>query len=86
MLERAVDVDPSAPSHTVDYGPFILSQLARTHLTLRHYVVQIWARYPPDEAEKMLERAVDVNPSAAPALLNLGWIYQQRNKADGVCV
>ena len=34
--------------HTVDYEPFIKSQLTRTKSTLRPWVVQIWSRYPPE--------------------------------------
>jgi len=34
------------PLHTVDYGPFIKSQLASTQLTSVPYVVQTWSRYP----------------------------------------
>ena len=30
--------------HTVDYDPFIKSQLASAQLTLMPYVVQIWSR------------------------------------------
>ena len=35
------------PNPTVKYGPFIKSQLTRTQLTLRPYVVHIWSRDPP---------------------------------------
>ena len=34
--------------HTVDYAPFIKSQLARTHSTLRPCVVHIWSRTTPE--------------------------------------
>jgi hypothetical protein len=44
----------------VDYGPFIKSQLARTQLTLRPYVVQIWSRYPPESGGG---RSLDSPPS-----------------------
>ena len=40
ILEAPVDL------HTVDYEPFITSQLAQTESTLRPYVVKIWPRYP----------------------------------------
>ena len=41
-----VRVDAGSPYRTVDYGPFIKSQLASPQLTLGPYMVQIWSRYP----------------------------------------
>jgi hypothetical protein len=32
-------------THTLDFEPFIKSQLARTQLTFGRCVVQIWSRY-----------------------------------------
>ena len=37
----------SLKNHTVDYDPFLKSQLAFAQLALEPYVVPTWSRYPP---------------------------------------
>ena len=48
IVPRNVRLGLAAPIHTVDYAPLIKSQLTRTQLTLRPYVVQIWSRNTPE--------------------------------------
>ena len=38
-------------THTVDFDPFIKSQLVSTRSTLGPYVVQMWSRYPQNPTQ-----------------------------------
>ena len=57
--------------HTVDYGPFIESQLARTQVTLGPYVAQNWSRSPQHlENSTRSVTCVRARPSRAPSLVH----------------
>ena len=58
-VDRWCVVHLGRPSHTVDYWPFIKSQLAQTQLSLRPSMEHIWSRCPPSSGGSETERTAD---------------------------
>jgi len=61
-------IGTKSESHTVDYDPFIESQLASTQLTLGPYAVHVWSRNTPESGPN--ETCV-VHRVGVPLLLKL---------------